>query len=53
MRWLTPDDAPMMLEAWNTPSVGLLEKPGLQDERPVRLPGEDPDVSLYRIGFAG
>ncbi len=36
----------------NNPSVGLLEKLGLLYERPVRLPGEDRDVSLYRIDFA-
>jgi RimJ/RimL family protein N-acetyltransferase len=36
----------------NQPSVGLLEKLGMHYERPIRLPGEEHDVSLYRIDFA-
>ena len=36
----------------NQPSVGLLEKLGMHYERPMRLPGDDHDVSLYRIDFA-
>ena len=36
----------------NKPSVGLLEKLGMHYEHPVRLPGDDHDVSLYRIDFA-
>ena len=36
----------------NRPSVGLLEKLGMSYERPVRLPGDDHDVSLYRIDLA-
>jgi hypothetical protein len=36
----------------NQASVGLLEKLGMHYERPIRLPGEEHDVSLYRIDFA-
>ena len=36
----------------NKPSVGLLEKLGLHYERAIRMPGEDHEVSLYRIDFA-
>ena len=36
----------------NKASVGLLEKLGMYFERPMRLPGDDHDVSLYRIDFA-
>jgi RimJ/RimL family protein N-acetyltransferase len=36
----------------NGPSVGLLEKLNMGYERTVRLPGDDQDVSLYRIDFA-
>jgi RimJ/RimL family protein N-acetyltransferase len=37
----------------NDASIGLLEKLGMRYERPIRMPGDDYDVSLYRIGFAG
>jgi len=37
----------------NEPSIGLLGKLGMSYERPLRLPGEDHDVSLYGIGFNG
>ena len=37
----------------NAPSIGLLEKLGMRYERPIRMPGDDHDVSLYRIEFAG
>ena len=33
----------------NRASIGLLQKLGMHYERPVRMPGEDHDVSLYRI----
>lgn len=33
----------------NRPSIGLLEKLGMRYTRPIRLPGDDHDVSLYRI----
>jgi len=36
----------------NDASIGLLEKLGLQYERPIRMPADDHDVSLYRIEFA-
>ena len=36
----------------NEASIGLLEKLGLHYERQVRMPGDDHDVSLYRIDFA-
>lgn len=36
----------------NQASIGLLEKLGMHYERPFRMPGEDHDVSLYRIDFA-
>lgn len=35
----------------NEASIGLLEKLGLRFERPVRMPADDHDVSLYRIDF--
>lgn len=35
----------------NGPSVGLLEKLNMRYERAIRLPGDDHDVSLYRIDF--
>jgi RimJ/RimL family protein N-acetyltransferase len=37
----------------NAASIGLLEKLGMRYERPIRMPGDDHDVSLYRIEFAG
>ena len=37
----------------NKPSEGLLEKLGMHFERSLRLPGDDRDVSLYRVDFAG
>jgi RimJ/RimL family protein N-acetyltransferase len=37
----------------NEASIGLLEKLGLHYERQVRMPGDDHDVSLYRIDFPG
>jgi ribosomal-protein-alanine N-acetyltransferase len=36
----------------NEASIGLLEKLGLVYERPIRMPGDDHDISLYRIDFA-
>ena len=36
----------------NAPSIGLLEKLGMHFERPIRMPGEDHDIRLYRIEFA-
>jgi ribosomal-protein-alanine N-acetyltransferase len=36
----------------NEASIGLLEKLGLQYERRIRMPGDDHDISLYRIDFA-
>jgi ribosomal-protein-alanine N-acetyltransferase len=36
----------------NAASIGLLEKLGMRYERPIRMPGEDHDVRLYRIEFA-
>lgn len=36
----------------NEASIGLLEKLGLHYDRPIRMPGDDHDVSLYRIDFA-
>ena len=33
----------------NGPSIGLLEKLNMRYERTMRLPGDDHDVSLYRI----
>ena len=36
----------------NDASIGLLEKLGLCFERPIRMPNDDHDVSLYRIEFA-
>lgn len=36
----------------NEASIGLLEKLGLHYERPIRMPADDHDVSLYRIEFA-
>jgi ribosomal-protein-alanine N-acetyltransferase len=36
----------------NQASIGLLEKLGLQYDREIRMPGDDHDVSLYRIDFA-
>lgn len=35
----------------NKASIGLLEKLGMHYERPMRLPDDDHDVSLYRIDF--
>jgi ribosomal-protein-alanine N-acetyltransferase len=35
----------------NRPSIGLLEKLGMRYERAMRLPGDEHDVSLYRIDF--
>ena len=35
----------------NGASIGLLEKLGLRFERPIRMPNDDHDVSLYRIDF--
>jgi RimJ/RimL family protein N-acetyltransferase len=37
----------------NEASIRLLEKLGMHYERPVRLPADDEDVSLYRIEFVG
>ena len=37
----------------NEASIGLLEKLGLHYERPMRMPGDDHDISFYRIDFAG
>ena len=37
----------------NARSIGLLEKLGLRFERPIRMPNEDHDISLYRIDFPG
>ena len=37
----------------NAASIGLLEKLGMRYERPIRMPGDDHDVRLYSIGFAG
>jgi RimJ/RimL family protein N-acetyltransferase len=37
----------------NEASIGLLEKLGMRYERPIRMPGDDHDVRLYSIGFAG
>ena len=53
MGCLMPEDAPMMLAVRNDPSKGLREKLGLPCERPVPMPEQDRDVSLYRIEFAG
>ena len=36
----------------NDASIALLEKLGLHYERPIRMPADDHDVSLYRIEFA-
>ena len=36
----------------NEASIGLLEKLGMGFERPIRMPGEDHDIRLYRIAFA-
>ena len=36
----------------NDASIGLLEKLGLRFDRSIRMPGDDHDVSLYRIEFA-
>lgn len=36
----------------NEASIALLEKLGLHYDRPIRMPGDDSDVSLYRIDFA-
>ena len=33
----------------NEASIGLLEKLGMRFERPIRMPGEDRDIRLYRI----
>ena len=35
----------------NGPSIGLLEKLNMCYERTIRLPGDDEDLSLYRIDF--
>jgi RimJ/RimL family protein N-acetyltransferase len=35
----------------NEASIGLLEKLGLHYERAIRMPGDEHDVSLYRIDF--
>ncbi len=35
----------------NEASIGLLEKLGLHYDRPIRMPGDEHDVSLYRIDF--
>jgi len=37
----------------NKTSIGLLQKLGMHYQRPLRLPGEDHDVSLYGIGLQG
>ncbi len=37
----------------NAASIGLLEKLGMHYERPIRMPGDDHDVSLYRVEFTG
>ena len=36
----------------NEASIGLLEKLGMSFERPIRMPGEDHDIRLYRIELA-
>ena len=36
----------------NAASIGLLEKLGLHYDRAIRMPGDEHDVSLYRIDFA-
>lgn len=36
----------------NAASIGLLEKLGMDFERPIRMPGDDHDVRFYRIEFA-
>jgi RimJ/RimL family protein N-acetyltransferase len=36
----------------NKASIGLLEKLGMSFERPIRMPGEDHDIRLYRIELA-
>ena len=36
----------------NEASIGLLEKLGMRFERPIRMPGEDHDISLYRVDLA-
>jgi len=36
----------------NEASIGLLGKLGMHYERPIRMPGDDHDVSFYRIEFA-
>ena len=36
----------------NSASISLLEKLGLHYDKPMRLPGDDKDVSLYSIAFA-
>ena len=36
----------------NEASIGLLEKLGLTYDRPIRMPGDEHDISLYRIEFA-
>ncbi len=35
----------------NEASIGLLEKLGMHYERPIRMPDDDHDISLYRIEF--
>lgn len=35
----------------NGPSIGMLQKLNMRYERTMRLPGDDHDVSLYRIDF--
>jgi RimJ/RimL family protein N-acetyltransferase len=37
----------------NECSIGLLEKLSMHYDRTVRLPGDDEDLSLYRIEFVG
>jgi RimJ/RimL family protein N-acetyltransferase len=37
----------------NEASTGLLEKLGMRYDSPIRMPGDDHDVSLYRIEFPG
>ena len=36
----------------NEASIGLLEKLGMSFERPIRMPGDDHDIRLYRIELA-
>ena len=33
----------------NQPSIRLLEKLGFRYERPVKLPGDDEEISLYAL----